>query len=346
MSQRQDGSWLQDLWYFALPGRAVARGGMHPKTLLGQPILFGRAADGTPFALRDICPHRGIPLRHGRFDGREIECCYHGWRFATDGVCTAIPSLAEGQHLNLDRIKVRRYPVREVHGNLWIYMGEDGTPDSDPPRLPDIEDRPGDLVESMVFPCTIDDAVVGLMDPAHGPFVHRSWWWRTRRSIHEKAKAFAPSPLGFTMTRHRPSRNSFAYKLLGSVPETEIRFTLPGVRIEHIRAGRHVVCGLTAVTPLTEGQTEVNHVIYWTVPWLTALRPVLRPFARAFLGQDRRVVEMQQEGLRHDPPLMLINDADTQARWYHQLKREFAQSRAGGRPFVNPVKDTVLRWRS
>jgi phenylpropionate dioxygenase-like ring-hydroxylating dioxygenase large terminal subunit len=346
VSQHQDEPWLQDLWYFALPGRAVKRGAMRHKTVLDQPILFGRAEDGIAFALRDICPHRGIPLRYGTFDGCEVECCYHGWRFATDGTCTSIPSLAEGQSLNLSRIKVRRYALREVQGNLWIYMGEDDAPASEPPRVPDIGDRAGDIVESMVFPCSIDDAVVGLMDPAHGPFVHRSWWWRTRRSIHEKAKAFAPSPFGFTMTRHRPSRNSFAYKLLGGVPETEIRFTLPGVRIEHIRAGRHVVCGLTAVTPLAPGRTEVNHVIYWTVPWLTALKPLLRPFARAFLGQDRHVVEMQQEGLMHDPPLMLINDADTQARWYHQIKKEFAQSRAEGRPFVNPVKDTVLRWRS
>jgi len=28
---------------------------------------------------------------------------------------------------------------------------------------------------------------------AHGPFVHQAWYWRSRGSIHEKTKRFAPS---------------------------------------------------------------------------------------------------------------------------------------------------------
>ena len=54
---------------------------------------------------------------------REIECCYHGWRFAADGRCTAIPSLVEGQEFDLGRIAVPRYPAREVQGNIWVYFG-------------------------------------------------------------------------------------------------------------------------------------------------------------------------------------------------------------------------------
>src|SRR5690606_651066 len=87
--------FLRNIWYFALPSTALRRGRMTARRLLGEPLLFGRAADGTPFALRDVCPHRGIPLSYGRFDGAEIECCYHGWRFDTGGRCTAIPSLVE-----------------------------------------------------------------------------------------------------------------------------------------------------------------------------------------------------------------------------------------------------------
>jgi phenylpropionate dioxygenase-like ring-hydroxylating dioxygenase large terminal subunit len=192
----------------------------------------------------------------------------------------------------------------------------------------------------------IDHAVVGLMDPAHGPFVHTAWWWRSRRSIHEKAKAFEPSPFGFTMVRHAPSRNSNAYRLLGGKPETEISFHLPSVRIEHIRIGRHVVAILTALTPIDDRATEITTALYWTAPWLSLLKPLLRPFVRKFLGQDRDVMTMQQAGLAHQPSLMLIDDADTQAKWYHRLKNEYARARAEHRPFVNPVKARVLRWRS
>jgi phenylpropionate dioxygenase-like ring-hydroxylating dioxygenase large terminal subunit len=348
-----EAGFLRNLWYFALPGRDLSRGQMAARTLLGEPLLFGRAADGAVFAMHDIYPHRGIPLSYGSFDGREVECCYHGWRFGPDGRCTKIPSLVEGQSdAAVNRIRVRSYPCREVQGAIWVYMSDKARAALDeaalppPPMLPDIAEGDLQIADELIFPCHVDHAVIGLMDPAHGPFVHKSWWWRPGASAHEKAKRFGPSELGFTMLRHKPSKNSRAYGLLGGAPETEISFRLPGLRIEHIRAGRHRLVNLTAVTPVSESETRVCHLIYWTLPWLTMLKPALRKFARAFLEQDRKIVVMQQEGLKHRPNLMLIDDADRQAKWYYRLKKEWQASQAEARPFANPVSERVLRWKS
>jgi phenylpropionate dioxygenase-like ring-hydroxylating dioxygenase large terminal subunit len=338
--------YLRELWYFALPGGALPRGRFVAKTLLGEPLLLGRTATGDVFAFRDICPHRGIPLSCGRFDGREVECCYHGWRFAPDGRCTQIPSLAEGQAFDPTRIRVKTYSAREVQGNIWVFFGEDERAAPEIPNVPDVGDRGYGLAETMRFACAMDHAVIGLMDPAHGPFVHRSWWWRSERSIHEKKKAFAPSPFGFTMVRDAPSKNSKAYKILGGAPKTEIVFRLPGVRIEHVHAGRHVLCNLTAVTPIDGTTTEINHIVYWTMPWLTWLKPALRPFVRHFLRQDGEIMEKQAKGLVFNPSLLLIDDADRQAKWYYRLKNEYARARTEKRPFENPVRERVLRWRS
>ena len=337
---------LREVWYYALPGHRLKRGAMLAKTLLGEPVLIGRDAAGAPFALRDLCPHRGVPLSCGRFDGQEVECCYHGWRFATDGRCTAIPSLVDGQVIDTAKIRTAAYPAREVQGNIWIYFGVNPARAPAIPVVPDIGERGYAMVETVRFPGTVDHAVVGLMDPAHGPFVHQSWWWRSRRSIRPKAKAFAPSPFGFTMSRHAPSANSRAYRLLGGRPETEIVFRLPSIRVEHTRAGHHRVGNLTAITPIDERMTEINHCVYWTAPWLTALKPFLRHYVRAFLRQDRAIMERQQQGLRYDPPLTLIDDADTQAKWYYRLKREYRRARAEDRPFANPVEPRTLEWRS
>ena len=68
--------------------------------------------------------------------------------------------------------------------------------------------------------------------------------------------------------------------------------------------------------------------------------------AGAFLRQDGKIVDCQTPGLKHNPPLMWVGDADAQARWYHQCKREWAGSRLEGRPFRNPVKEQTLRWRT
>jgi len=73
---------------------------------------------------------------------------------------------------------------------------------------------------------------------------------------------------------------------------------------------------------------------------------VLRPFAKTFLGQDGDMVDLQQEGLKYDPRLMLINDTDVQAKWYFRLKEEYQAANDEGRDFVNPVKPAILRWRS
>jgi phenylpropionate dioxygenase-like ring-hydroxylating dioxygenase large terminal subunit len=338
--------WLRDLWYFALPGHKLRKGRTLAKTLLGEPMLFGRTDEGKVFAMYDICPHRGIPLSYGEFDGREVMCCYHGWKFDPSGKCTEIPSLVEGQKFHVEKIGVKVYPCHEVQGNIWIYFGDGEARVEDIPVVPDVDEDQYRIAQTMMFPTTVDHAVIGLMDPCHGPYVHRAWWWRSLRSVHEKAKRFAPVPLGFQMVRHRPSANSRGYKIMGGVPETEITVRLPGVRVEHVRTGKHVFCGLTAITPIVEDKMQVSHIIYWNIPWLTAFKPLFVPFARAFLNQDRQAVAKQGHGLVHNPKLMLINDADTQARWYYQIKKEYVSSKRENRPFEHPVKETVLRWRS
>jgi phenylpropionate dioxygenase-like ring-hydroxylating dioxygenase large terminal subunit len=342
--------FLRNIWYYALPGEQLKAGRMFAKQLLGEPVVFGRTDDGAVFALRDICPHRAVPLSCGRFDGREIECAYHGWRFDERGQCTLIPALNADQDLDLSKFQVRRYPVCEVQGNIWIYMSDRDRGEPEPTHpVPVVEGFEGMTHQStltMKFPCFIDHAVVGLMDPSHVPFVHRAWWWRSDTILTEEVKAFDPSPYGFTMRRHRLERETFFYRLLGGNTEVEIAFQLPGVRIEQIVTDRHRVANMTVITPISETETEVTTMFYTTIAWFKPLQPLLSPFIHTFLGQDRDMVVKQQIGLKHNPPLMLIKDADTQAKWYYQIRSEFSKSNSEEREFINPVKSQVLRWRS
>lgn len=346
---------LRSFWYLALPGAKLARGKTVALTLLGEPVLVCRAGDGQVFALRDICPHRGIPLSYGSFDGREIECCYHGWRFGRDGHCTAIPSLTDAQEVAVERIRCGAFPCREVQGNIWVYLPEKTArlPRADVEDLPQVPELPGfgdrapQVSISQVFSCDADTAAFGLMDPTHAAFVHTSWWWKkSARKLRLKEKHFEAAPLGWRMTRHRLPPENRVYRLLGQEVTTEITYALPGLRIELIEGDRHKAASLTAITPLNEHETLVQQALYWTLPWTAPLRPLARYLANVFLTQDRRVVDMQQKGLAHSPNLMLIDDADTQAKWFYRLKREWLRATEEGRPFENPVKDCTLRWRS
>jgi Rieske [2Fe-2S] domain len=50
-------------WYPAVRTDTIARTGQTGTTLLlGVPLLVGRKNDGSLFAMKDLCPHRGIPL--------------------------------------------------------------------------------------------------------------------------------------------------------------------------------------------------------------------------------------------------------------------------------------------
>lgn len=338
---------LREMWYYAMPSAALKPGALLARVYLGEPVVFGRDADGGAFALRDLCPHRGIPLHYGKFDGREIECAYHGWRFAPSGRCAAIPALPESHPHDVGRISVSAYPVKEAQGNIWVFFGRD--PESAPPvpALPDIAAaaRPN-LTYSVRVETRPDDALYNLVDPTHNPFIHVSWWWRRRGSIRAKEKSFVPSDYGFTMVPHKPSANYAPYKLLGGEVETQIIFRLPGIRIEHMAFGRHRLVSLNTITPISDREIEESYAIYWTNPLFNLLKPLGRAIVGAFAAQDGGAMRRQAQGARYDPPTMLIDDADTQAKWYYRLKQEYARACAEKRPFANPVPARVLRFRS
>ena len=99
-----------------MPSAALAPGRMVAPKLLDEPVLIGRDRNGKAFALRDVCPHRAIPLSFGKSDGKEVECCYHGWQFDRQGCCTHIPVLAGNEPLTADKIHVRTYRLHEAQG--------------------------------------------------------------------------------------------------------------------------------------------------------------------------------------------------------------------------------------
>ncbi len=344
--------YLNELWYFGALSQQLQPGKHLHLELLGQPILLGRGFDGEVFAIRDICPHRGILLSSGKLvqnkETTEVECPYHGWRFGTGGKCVAIPSLTKEQQKtkDLSKIYTKNFAVHEQQGLIWIYQGEKH-PDQPPDVLDFVGNASPKIHTKTVFNCHVDHAVIGLMDPAHIAFIHRQWWWRTEKSMHEKAKKFGPVERGFSMLPHVPSSNSFLYKLLGARPETEIRFQLPGIRVEYVRIGKKYVVGFTAVTPVNDQQTQITIALYWDHPIMSLLpNALLRKAVDTFVGQDRDAVNAQQKGLAYDPKLMLIHDADVQAKWYFALKKAWSSAQENNTPFQNPVRAKTLKWRS
>jgi len=362
---RDDASqMLWGFWYPALPSARVHGRRLERAMLLEVPLVLGRDAAGKPFALRDICPHRAFPLSFGRFDGASVECAYHGWQFdAHTGQCRHIPSLTADSKLKCERIFCGSFPCEERDGFFWVYMSNpEGRADSAAavppapelpvPELPKFSERFTSAHLAADLPCGVDQAIIGLMDPAHGPFVHQAWWWRTRRSIRDKAKQFEPIPAGFRMSPHAPSANSAPYKLLklitGEPATTQIDFVLPNQRFEQIRAGKYWLSSRTTVTPVKRDLCRLDFVAAWNIlPWFPLVSAVIHILGPRFIRQDTEVIEKQGLGLKYEDRMMLVDDADRQARWYFELKAALVESRRTGEPLRHPMTGPVtLRWRS
>lgn len=355
---------LTGFWYRALPSDRVPRRHLRKGTLLEIPMVIGRDAEGGVFALQDACPHRGMPLSCGWFDGRQVECSYHGWKFdAHSGQCQLIPSLTSDQTLKVERIYAGNFACEEHDEYVWVFVPEPAAtgagfskrsaPSEPAPRISTFSDRFKRAYLTAEMPVSVDHGIIGLMDPAHGPFVHQAWWWRSRHSIHEKQKAFEPIPWGFRMSAHRPSSNSAPYKLLrlyakADAITTTIDFVLPNRRVEIIRAGKYWFSSLTTVTPIDRKHCRIDVVAAWNIfNWLPFGAEALKLVFGKFVEQDRRTMEMQAEGLKHSPHMMLIDDADRPAKWYFQLKQAYLESRRTGGDFQHPMPGpVVLKWRS
>ena len=351
---------LLGFWYPAVEGRELRAGQMRALTLLEAPICVGRDAQGKPFALTDLCPHRAMPLSFGRVEGTAVECCYHGWQFdAHNGQCRAIPSLAADANVKVERIFAGSYPCEERDGTVWVFLPEPGTREREvtaaAPELPVFSERYKSLHYAVEFPSDVDQGVLGLLDPAHGPYVHQSWYWRSAHKQKDKEKTFEPIPNGFRMVPHAPSANSTAYKILGVYGQpvtTTIEFVLPNQRTETIRCGKLWFVNRTTVTPIRRDRCRLDFWAAWNLfMWVPLVKPIFRAFATRFIAQDQRNMDRQAVGLRQNPPdgppMMLVGDADRQARWYFELKEALRRSRCTGEPMVHPLGGSVtLRWRT
>ena len=85
------------------------------------PILVVRGADGRAHAFANVCRHRGSRVVEGCGRGaRGFVCPYHAWRYDLDGKLAAIPDAYGFEGLDRDAHGLRRLPIAEADGLLWV----------------------------------------------------------------------------------------------------------------------------------------------------------------------------------------------------------------------------------
>jgi len=138
--------------------------------LLGEPWALVRL-NGELRAFRDRCPHRFAPMTSGRIVDGELECGYHGWRFARDGRVTAVPSLGASATLPPRACLDAAHAVCERFGLVWLAPAEPvcgihDFPEWDDPTFTRAETAPRHTTVSAL------QLADNFLDAAHFPTVH------------------------------------------------------------------------------------------------------------------------------------------------------------------------------
>src|SRR6266567_644139 len=121
------GELMRRYW---LPFATVKQLTEHPTravTLLGEHLVAFKDRSGTYGLIQEFCPHRNTNLLWGIPEPEGLRCPYHGWMFDSEGNCLEQPAESPESTFK-DRIKIQSYPVEELGGLLYAWMGPEPRP--------------------------------------------------------------------------------------------------------------------------------------------------------------------------------------------------------------------------
>jgi 5,5'-dehydrodivanillate O-demethylase len=163
---------------------------VQPVRLLGEDLTLFRMESGECGLIGPRCAHRNISLSYGIPQARGLRCAYHGWVYNAEGRVVEMPF--EPACLQL---KVPAYPVQELGGLVFAYLGPQPAP-----LLPrwDIyvrEDLDRDICVTEL-PCSWLQCMDNSLDPVHFEHLHGAYGgyfmqrrgkpWQVRPTRHLK----------------------------------------------------------------------------------------------------------------------------------------------------------------
>jgi 5,5'-dehydrodivanillate O-demethylase len=252
------GDLLRRYWMPVTPSCELEPGIPRRVRLFGEDLVLYRDARGRPGLVEEACPHRRTSLLHGCVDEDGIRCPYHGWKFDATGACLEIPTEPADSPL-LRRVRARAYPVEELGGMAFAYLGP-----SPAPLLPrwDLLVWDGVLrdIGHAVLPCNWLQIMENSVDPYHIEWLHG------HHLAHVRGGYGQSQPTHYRRRHVKIGFDVFEYGIIkrrvlegGSEADDDWRVGHPLVFPHMLRVGADRQCRLQFRVPVDDTHTK----IYW-----------------------------------------------------------------------------------
>ena len=221
--------------------------------VLGEELVLFRDTTGSIGLLGQYCPHRRASLEYGDIEANGLRCPYHGWLFDRSGACLEMPAEPAKNQFHT-KVKHQSYPVRELGGLLFAYLGPE---QADRPPLPQykaLADPAGQrsTEATRLYEYNWFNFIENGADPAHFSILHRAdpndGTWRSWFFDFKDIPPFDAIETGYGMkvVSHKPGptddteyvdEKSFALPSILQIGDTEFtHFKQPR---EALAAGSH-----------------------------------------------------------------------------------------------------------
>ncbi|MEX2599673.1 MAG: Rieske 2Fe-2S domain-containing protein [Dehalococcoidia bacterium] len=180
------GNMMRRYWMPVRPTAELLSKNVIKVRLLGEDLVLFRTKKGEMGLIGDRCAHRFAGLEYGIPDDDGIRCPYHGWLYGLDGQCLDTP-LEPAESTFKERIKLTGYPVKELGGLVWTYMGPDPMPVL-PEWPPLVWPNSVRQIGFTTLPCNWLQCQENTGDPTHSVYLHGHLFKYTleREGLHEE----------------------------------------------------------------------------------------------------------------------------------------------------------------
>ena len=214
------GELLRRYWHPVCAEAKLLENPVQKIRILCEDLVLYRDRGGRLGLIGDRCLHRAMHLQFGVPEEEGLRCCYHGWLYNAEGRCIQQP-LEPPESNFKDKIQLKSYPVQQMGGLIWAYLGPEPVP-----LLPrwDLFVRPRGFrqIVSHWLPCNWLQVLENRGDHAHAVYLHgRLFQYALERegklTDDPKARYNATMKQQYerlengVYTKYRPVRNRFGF---------------------------------------------------------------------------------------------------------------------------------------